>query len=158
MDELVELLNSKSKKKALGEIDHVLELHIYILKQSTMQKNPDPNFEAVFQQIEINAKQPSATLHKLWMAHVELSNEEVQYDSEAAFRLDQAFAAVRHRMMCLQENFRAFCRRYIEREMYQQEKALQSFSLFQKRAEELVSHAKPQPNLVSFRSNDSRGL
>ena len=32
MDELVELLNKQTKKKTVSEIDHVLELHIYVLK------------------------------------------------------------------------------------------------------------------------------
>ena len=48
MDELIDLLNKQTKRKVLGEIDHVLELHMYVLKQSTMQKNPDPSFEAIF--------------------------------------------------------------------------------------------------------------
>ena len=29
MEELIDLLNRKTKKRALGEIDHVLELHMY---------------------------------------------------------------------------------------------------------------------------------
>ena len=32
MNELVELLNKQTKKKTVSEIDHVLELHIYVLK------------------------------------------------------------------------------------------------------------------------------
>ena len=47
MEELIDLLNRKTKKRALGEIDHVLELHMYCLKQSTMQKKPDPSFDAI---------------------------------------------------------------------------------------------------------------
>ena len=117
MEELIDLLNRKTKKRALGEIDHVLELHMYCLKQSTMQKKPDPSFEAIVQEIEFNAKQPNDRLHKLWMQHVDNvvnSKESLQYESEEAFRLDQAFSAVRYRMMSLQESFRAHCRRIIE--------------------------------------------
>lgn len=89
-----------------------------------MQKNPDPHFEAIFQEIEFNAKEPNERLHRLWMLHVVNvvnAKEGMQYESEEAFRLDQAFSAARYRMISLQENFRASCRRYVESEMYQQE-------------------------------------
>lgn len=98
MDELIELLNRYTKKRVLGEIDHVLELHMYVLQLSSMNKKNEPSFEAILQEIEFNAKQPNENLHKLWVN----SKEGLQYESEEAFRLDQAFSAVRYRMMSLQ--------------------------------------------------------
>ena len=82
MEELIDLLNRQAEKKDLGVIDPLIELQIYSLKQATMSKNPDPNFEAILQEIEINAKRPSEALHKLWMIHAENPNEGQQYESE----------------------------------------------------------------------------
>ena len=47
MDELIELLNRYTKKRVLGEIDHVLELHMYVLQLSSMNKKNEPSFEAI---------------------------------------------------------------------------------------------------------------
>ena len=158
MEELVATLNRQTKKQGLGEVDQVMELNIYALKSATMQRNPEPNFEALFQEIELHAKQPSENLHKLWMSHAENSQEGMQYESEEAFRLDQAFTAARYRMMCLQENFRTWCQKYIECEIYQQEKS-QSFSLFQKKVERITTPASqqnPLPLGVRIRDPDMK--
>ena len=56
MEEFVETLNKQTKKKGLGEVDQAMELNIYALRSATTQKNPDPNFEALFQEIELHAK------------------------------------------------------------------------------------------------------
>ena len=132
---MIDTLNRQTKNKLLGEVDQVMELSIYVLKSATMSKNPNPNFETLFQEIVLNAKQPSEDLHKLWTSHVENSTDGLKYDSEEAFRLDQAFTNAKYRMVRLQENFRAWCRKYIELEIYRQDRSQGSFSIFQKKAD-----------------------
>ena len=40
-----------------------------------MQKQSVPNLEAIFQEIEVNSRRPSETLHKLWLVHAENASE-----------------------------------------------------------------------------------
>ena len=76
-------------------------------KQAAMQKNPDPNFEAIFQEIESASREPSEELHRLW--EFQIQNSTKKHDSEEAFRVEESFSNARYQMMLLQEDFRSRC-------------------------------------------------
>ena len=132
-EELIGLLNARVS--LVADLDPLLELHIYLLKAAMQMQNPDPSFALITKQIESEAQKPSGSLHVAWLNSTEDSSTQ-QYATEEAYRLQQAFSAVKYRMIHLQQNFKAFLRKKIENEMFEQEKNKQRWSLFAKRTEE----------------------
>ena len=132
-DELIGLLNARVN--LVADIDPLLELHIYLLKSAMQMQNPDPSFASITKQVESEAKKPSESLHLDWINSAADSSTQ-QYATEEAYRFQQAFTAVKYRMVHLQRSFRAFLRKKVENEMFEQEKNKQRWSLFAKRTEE----------------------
>lgn len=76
----------------------------------------EPDFTAVWKEVEANS-------NKQCLDRSEACYEDGFYESEAAFRLSRAYTSVRYKMVILHEKFRNFCRKKVDNEIHEQEKA-----------------------------------